>query len=1004
MSERSLGSVVIAIRAVDEASSVMEKIKASMGILASGLGELGGGFSSVGSIIQGFAAGGIAGAATAAINEVAKGLQWAIGRGKEMEQVWTNLRASLKLQGDAWSAAKDEVDKYASSLASTTQFSKEEAIGAIQKLATFGMDYKQALEAMKAATELAAAKHLSLETAANLVGKAFIGNTSALRRYGVAIETTTQAKHALAEVTLQLEEKLKSLGTGALVPFSDTLAKAGMSLSDMHGKMRNVHDVVKDLVDAFKAGTINEEQFGEVLKGLGINFDASKLTAADFKDVLAQLNTQFGGEAQAQAKTYEGVQARLSHAMEDLGAKIGTAVLPALTQLTEGMVSAVDWISQGVDAVGRWLDEVGKIPAVKAATDAITDAFQGLWQGIQDFAAELAKNFMPLWEELQKAFKEVWEALQPLFEAFGELRKALFGVGEAGDKGFSWAKLLADVISALVIPTLKTMISVIQFLVPIIRAIGEGIKWVVEVSSPALRALREGIVAFLTAIQHAIQSFVKWLVGGSAWQDMWASMIKVAGEAITNLLNLFTGGLWDKAKAGFSQVFTALADAAGKGLQAIGEGIKTGVAKLADKWRQDWDAVNQAGKAAWDLITSTIQTLAKGAMDLLGKVLEAGKAVVISIFNAMAKGVADAINQVFTVITKLQEQWSGLVDSIHRAIDALTENIRSFLSWLTDIWRTQMAALLTNTRETLNALTDAIQTMGSRVKDVIVMFWGWLTAFWRDQLDLIVAMQGERNAIITRLWLQLMSKLLEVVKDHLAQISEAMKTTAEALLTALQDIGQAMVKETTGFMAALAEIWSIGWNTIFQTFLTASQQILAAFENWWGEVQSITVNALSEMQGQFVSILSAVAATFSAAFRSMVAEASSSMREIVSIVTAALAQVQAATAAMAQAMVHGSIWPEMLGKMESQTSKALDSIVNRFEGAFGKVAGAIPTPATGGPASVSGPAGSAGSLVPFADSQAITIPITVTLDGMVLARYVEQRLVERVNFRGKKVA
>ncbi len=40
----------------------------------------------------------------------------------------------------------------------------------------------------------------------------------------------------------------------------------------------------------------------------------------------------------------------------------------------------------------------------------------------------------------------------------------------------------------------------------------------------------------------------------------------------------------------------------------------------------------------------------------------------------------------------------------------------------------------------------------------------------------------------------------------------------------------------------------------------------------------------------------------------------------------------------------------------------------------------------------------------FIGPQAITIPITVTLDGMVLARYVEQRIVERVNYRGKKVA
>ena len=61
------------IKAIDESSSVMDRIKSSVGLLGSSLSELGGGFASVGSVMTGFAAGGVAGAAIARCRRTRKG-------------------------------------------------------------------------------------------------------------------------------------------------------------------------------------------------------------------------------------------------------------------------------------------------------------------------------------------------------------------------------------------------------------------------------------------------------------------------------------------------------------------------------------------------------------------------------------------------------------------------------------------------------------------------------------------------------------------------------------------------------------------------------------------------------------------------------------------------------------------------------------------------------------------------------------------------------------------
>ncbi|NBV95808.1 MAG: hypothetical protein EBR90_03340 [Actinobacteria bacterium] len=121
---------------------------------------------------------------------------------------------------------------------------------ALQRLATSTGDVKQSQELLSLALDIAAAKNISVETAANALAKAYDGNNGALARLGVGLTATeiktlgfegtvkalsdtfggaaaTQAETfegRIARLKVQFDETKESIGT-ALLPIVDKLLK-----------------------------------------------------------------------------------------------------------------------------------------------------------------------------------------------------------------------------------------------------------------------------------------------------------------------------------------------------------------------------------------------------------------------------------------------------------------------------------------------------------------------------------------------------------------------------------------------------------------------------------------------------------------------------------------------------------------------------------------------------------------------------------------------------------
>jgi len=114
---------------------------------------------------------------------------------------------------------------------------------------------------------------------------------------------------------------------------------------------------------------------------LGVGLSAAELKSMSFDDVTKQLADTFGGQATAQAETFEGKMKRLQVAFDEAKESIGARLLPILTNLVTYFMNNVGPIVESVKA---------KLTPLTKAIEDNKDEFKALW----DFTKTYLVPFM----------------------------------------------------------------------------------------------------------------------------------------------------------------------------------------------------------------------------------------------------------------------------------------------------------------------------------------------------------------------------------------------------------------------------------------------------------------------------------------------------------------------------------------------------------------------------------------------------------------------------------
>jgi hypothetical protein len=247
--------------------------------------------------------------------------------------------------------------------------SSEATQNALQVLTQATGDPAKALQDLNVATDLAAAKHEDLVTAATAVGKVYNGNTKLLKEFGIAVTNTKSLTSAATSATRAAQTA------------DDNLARAKRSLADIElvdsqRKKLTLGQQIQ-LRNAQEAVTTATTRATEAHQKLNDAQTAVATATRNHVDAVTQLSDKLHGQAAAAADTFTGHLKAIKTEVEDQAAKFGQKYGPALQgagAAMTGLGTAIKLTQAAVEAFTTAEEAATTATEAAAAAEVTADA------------------------------------------------------------------------------------------------------------------------------------------------------------------------------------------------------------------------------------------------------------------------------------------------------------------------------------------------------------------------------------------------------------------------------------------------------------------------------------------------------------------------------------------------------------------------------------------------------------------------------------------------------
>lgn len=372
-----------------------------------------------------------------------------------------SLNLALSNQGNLLPGTSERLQEYASALQGATIYGDEVILQNQALLASFGMNEEQLKSSTKVALDFASATGRDLKMAMNLLGKAFVGETGELSRYGVIIDKNIPKTERFAEVMKQLTERFGGSAQVAAQTFTGQVAQLGNALGDTQeaigkflGQLIGFGSGVEGATEMVKGVTkfIGQDMvivLGEA-NALWMEFAAGVVNAiawiiekiVDFQTVFIDANRLL-----EKIPVIGKVHKALADGME-IHAKAGTALVSSLREEADGLDLAAKAFRVQSNAAALAVGDT--IDFKNATNDAI--------EGAEDLADALKNRLAPDIEKLNIQLKPVIENLEELTqidpwatinEPLGPTIASILAAGSATEKWSYGLSDLFDTVSVL---------------------------------------------------------------------------------------------------------------------------------------------------------------------------------------------------------------------------------------------------------------------------------------------------------------------------------------------------------------------------------------------------------------------------------------------------------------------------------------------------------------------------------------------------------------------------
>lgn len=211
------------------AKKAFSDIEKSGDSATSGVGKLTGGVTKLGASMGATLL--KVGALTAGVAGLTRIFKSSFEAALTQEDAVSKLDAALASLGPRADSVSEALQKQATELQKLTTFGDEETIQAQALIAAFVKEEDQIKELTRVTQDFAAAKGISLGSAADLITKTFASSTNALSRYGLEVEGAANSTERLASLT----DTLDSAFRGAAEAAADTSRGGLLQLANVLG-------------------------------------------------------------------------------------------------------------------------------------------------------------------------------------------------------------------------------------------------------------------------------------------------------------------------------------------------------------------------------------------------------------------------------------------------------------------------------------------------------------------------------------------------------------------------------------------------------------------------------------------------------------------------------------------------------------------------------------------------------------------------------------------------
>lgn len=494
-----------------------------------------------------------------------------------------------------------------------------------------------------------------------------------------------------------------------------------------------LNDPVKGITALSRVGVSFTSQQKEQIKAMVKAGDA----AGAQKIILAELQKEFGGSAEAAGKTFGGQLTILKNSLTSIGTSIMSNVMPYLTDFTTSINNNMPKIKQTVSDVinavvprfEKWISLIGQIvselfPNFGKQADSVKgkmSAFSIVFDGITG-ALTFVRDHITLVETAvvgitgaMTAFKVVTLATKAAQEAHNAV--LLISALRAG--GLQAASLALNGSKAAE-ATITGSCTVAQNLL-----------------NAAMLANPVGLV--IAGIAALVAIFIVLWNKCEGFRDFWK-------------------GLWDGIKSATSTVVNALVTFFTQTIPEAWNNLKAFFAAIPTWFSNLWNDVKSIFSSAWNGIKNTVMAIVKPFIDgimILWNAMKSGIETATNGIKNVLQGVWTIIkNVVFTPILlfidlvtghsdkmkdDLSHIWNNIKDAASQIWNGIKDIFSGVLQAIKGFFTVEWNGIKTICMTVWNGLKDFFSNIWNGIKNGAVAAWNgissWFKNFWHDEVN-----------------------------------------------------------------------------------------------------------------------------------------------------------------------------------------------------------------------------------------------------------------------------